>query len=560
MVVKRTFYMGPICLKSKKSKKSEVTVKSRGFEDASLDYEGENFADILRQPQERKDIHIDSLVESIRERREQASRTILIAPDVTSSSNPCKRYMRHRVETLVGRVRHVCMTNDTQHCSTSRDFARKSLLVEFQNQEQLDNFSSNHARQFSTDSVTFNQRLLYFSKPWSQSQSEGELETLNWKLNACANVTEQIKVLMQETQLDDAGLRARFFLCNRIELLLEGIFPGCHIYPFGSTISNLGRVDSDLDICLHLPYGSKHTNNDATFFFFTVRDVPDERVVMTRQLRLTASILKDALPGITNLNKILHARIPILKFGQTHTNLKCDLSVQGMDCIIAAQLFSAYSKIDPRVRPYLFALRRWSISNGLSSFVTNFPLSCLGIFYLICKKVVPPMHQVILTKSSGIPESIKSHVQWSTSNTESLEDLLKGFFHFYTSEFDFETQGISVLIGRTYEKTISDPIEIENPLDRDQNCAKLVLKNAFPVFLNCLHQAKDTLNNSMKSEDGDWGLTKLIEVETNLKEIEPLDNFVFQADVIRPEISEEGNNILTEVFMEEAVKTDMKLR
>ena len=37
-------------------------------------------------------------------------------------------------------------------------------------------------------------------------------------------------------------------------------------------------------------------------------------------------------------------------------------------------------------------ITRWSISQKLSSFVTNFPLCCLALFYLMEEKVVPPMN------------------------------------------------------------------------------------------------------------------------------------------------------------------------
>ena len=34
--------------------------------------------------------------------------------------------------------------------------------------------------------------------------------------------------------------------------IFQSIFPGCHLIPFGSTLSGLGRADSDMDIVMRL--------------------------------------------------------------------------------------------------------------------------------------------------------------------------------------------------------------------------------------------------------------------------------------------------------------------
>merc|ERR1712126_550599 len=56
-------------------------------------------------------VRITSLLEMVRMRREQASRTLLFVPDLAHATNPCPRYMRHKIETLAGRVRHTALTH-----------------------------------------------------------------------------------------------------------------------------------------------------------------------------------------------------------------------------------------------------------------------------------------------------------------------------------------------------------------------------------------------------------------------------------------------------------------
>ena len=183
-----------------------------------------------------------------------------------------------------------------------------------------------------------------------------------------------------------------------------------------------------------------------------------------------------------------------------------------------------------RTSPSTFFTKRWSISQNLSTFVTNFPLCCLALFYLMEQKVVPPMntlegntgwritamslwltnvkcmtvrlnssslfwifepffatilrhcktsllnvyhHRLFLhLRSSFVFSNVSDHVstipmniRWKSSNSASMEDLLLGFFQFY-SQFNFGRNAISVFLGKQREKVTTDGVEVENPLDR----------------------------------------------------------------------------------------------
>jgi len=235
--------------------------------------------------------------------------------------------------------------------------------------------------------------------------------------------------------------------------------------------------------------------------------------------------MRMALPGYSEFRRIFRAQVPIITFRHSYTNLCCDLSIQSNDSIIAAQLFFTYTLLDPRVRPLLFALRRWSIAQGLSSFVTNFPLCCLALFYLMEERVVPPMNQA-LDDSSGNVSSIPTSIRWSSPNTSTMEDLLRGFFRFY-AHFNFQRDAISVFLGKRTEKLTTDSIEVENPIDRKMNCARLFEHaHGFPSFHAAIVAADSTLEQNNRppplgvkatkkkvdsSQRSNWGLTCLIE-------------------------------------------------
>merc|ERR1712080_103075 len=97
-------------------------------------------------------------------------------------------------------------------------------------------------------------------------------------------------------------------------------------------------------------------------------------------------------------------------------------------------------------------------------------------------KVVPPMNLAFDCRTGNVT-SIPKSVHWQSPNTtSSLEDLLRGFFRFY-ADFEFERDAISVFLGKRREKLTVDKVEVENPLNRDLNCARLIeTSSRYPQF------------------------------------------------------------------------------
>jgi len=459
-----------------------------------------------------KSIHVERLSSRIRQRRDEASRTLLIAPSI-NCVNPCTNFMRDKIESLVGRVNNVCLTSKVDAKKSVNGIAndaekalRQSLLVEFKSIEQMQQLISSNAAPFKNEQVTYNSRLLHFSQKWSESSEKEKEISLSSLLNSCQNVSEQMVTLTNETSMVDNDFRARFFLCDLVESLFKEIFPTANIIPFGSTLSNLGRFDSDMDMILRLP-SIEQKNTMFHFFSTKFEGFSNGRSNSEKQLKLMADVLTTALPGVIGMTKILKAKVPIISFKHSQTNLCCDLSVQTWDALIASHLFYTYTQLDERVKPFLFTLRRWSIASGLSSTLTNFPLTCLGLFYLIRVEVLPPVVKVV-NLNQGVINNLKSNIHWKRTNKEALEDLLVGFFEFYSS-FDFEVNAIDIFRGSKLERRTSDDIEIINPLNLDQNCAGLIVASrTLPRIISAVQKAPDILHHK---KERDWGLLNLFQ-------------------------------------------------
>merc|ERR1719431_603217 len=185
--------------------------RQKGFVDVEIDCEPIDYEpaalglDRKFSPEESNrssPVKIQSLMDVIRVRREQATRTLLFAPDLHNAANPCPRYMRHKIESYVGRVRHVALTSvisssksDNLSLPSKGDdqpFVRRSLLVEFEDLNQMNKLIRHFSQPFPGHKANYSNRLLYCHGHWSQSDALDSPMELSDALNACNNVSDQI--------------------------------------------------------------------------------------------------------------------------------------------------------------------------------------------------------------------------------------------------------------------------------------------------------------------------------------------------------------------------------
>lgn len=131
----------------------------------------------------------------------------------------------------------------------------------------------------------------------------------------------------------------------------------------------------------------------------------NERDSRKRILEIYASLLSNMVPFCSGVNRILRARVPIVKFSMNCCRLSCDLSVScrylqlffakvcksfSYFCrtsVKMAKLFWMCSKLEPRLTPLVFSLRFIAKSNKITkstpgAHLTNFQLMCLIIFFM----------------------------------------------------------------------------------------------------------------------------------------------------------------------------------
>lgn len=166
-----------------------------------------------------------------------------------------------------------------------------------------------------------------------------EVPTPNFKKGK--TLSDQLKILEESTKLSELGIRVRFFVASQLEQVLSNLFPNGCILPFGSTVSGIGRQSGDLDLVM-VPdtreifpdqqqnlKASSSSNGKLLFHskILSFQNTANARYQTQKVMEIMGDVIQLFIPGCVHLQRILQARVPILRFGSDFTDLQCDLSM-----------------------------------------------------------------------------------------------------------------------------------------------------------------------------------------------------------------------------------------
>lgn len=356
-------------------------------------------------------------------------------------------------------------------------------------------------------------------------------------LASAANINDQILILYGLTKLNDLGCRLRHMAGRQLEMAVSGMFPNARACLFGSTVNGFGKMGCDVDMILQL--NDKHglKLHDSRLIHHTKISLANERTHIQRQMEIIGDMMHFFLPAITNVRKILNARVPIIKYNHECLDLEIDFSMNNLSGFYMSELLYLYSEIDERVKPLVFCIRKWASSIGLTNssapgrWITNFPLTVLILFFLqsLPKPVLPPFKLLV---KSATPKDIRvtddainctflrdlNRLDFKTSNDDSLQILLMQFFEFY-SKFNFAENGISIIEGKPITKVDYSAMWITNPLETHLNVSKNLSHEELEKFKFESKNAAWMMETSDKPNlEKDWGLLSLFKArKTKLK-------------------------------------------
>ncbi|RVE43299.1 hypothetical protein evm_012058 [Chilo suppressalis] len=482
----------------------------------------------------------------VAQRRAEAKRSIIVQVNSDSSFNELYCYCSKYAD-----------INGIHHYRNSG--GEHFMLVEFKSEECVRDVLRNcGSHQRDVDVMPSNSPFLWFravsgKKETSMAQAQTLLikdgntliddEDLYEELMKCSTVTEQIEQLYEKTRLNDLGVRLRYMVARHLEVLFSSLYTNVEVRPFGSSVNGFGKMGCDLDLILTSSIPEKMCGVDRRLVYQEKR-CGGRQESWRRQLELAAEVMEARAAGARRVLRVLHARVPIVKFSHQLTGLECDLCFNNLSGVRMSAWLYACGGLSPVVRPLTLSVRRWASAAGLTSphpgrWITSFPLSLLVLFYLQQKRVLPPLKTLLrdageedgrLVDDNGKCTFLRDLNELPPDSygqcDVNLETLLLQFFEFY-AQFDFQEKAISLNLGAAVRKPNSQPLYIINPLDQSLNVSRNVSYEECQKLQVEVRNAAWQLEAEMEGRKGeDWGLLGLFEKKAsrNLKKLVRMGN------------------------------------
>eukprot|EP01137_Pigoraptor_chileana_P034910 Opistho-2@28163 len=302
-------------------------------------------------------------------------------------------------------------------------------------------------------------------------------------------VTRQMESLLTEISPSTGDRSRREALFARLQTLVSRHWPNASLHVYGSSANNFGLKACDMDVCLM---------NDA-----------DEKAQATMVKKLARMLRKDRMSDVLPLPK---ARVPIVKFRDPSSGICCDICINNRLALHNTRLLQTYSTIDARVVSLARVVKYWAkrrqINEPYMGTLSSYAFVLLVIYYLQTRPVpvLPCLQSLTPPGQSSIPEvdvdghdcyffdSIPALRQYGfgdavNGNTETLGDLLAGFFKYFAHDFDYHDSVVCVKTGRLASKADKEWslknnsrtdrywICIEDPFELTHNLGRVVDKN-----------------------------------------------------------------------------------
>ncbi|XP_014666353.1 PREDICTED: poly(A) RNA polymerase, mitochondrial-like isoform X2 [Priapulus caudatus] len=348
-------------------------------------------------------------------------------------------------------------------------------------------------------------------------------DQLQNKLIEATSISEQMQILYEGTRLTELGTRLRYFVASLLEDSLSGMFPNIKAEPFGSSFSGFGKRKCDLDMMLTFEDLTQNVRKAGPLLFLSKKCMQNDRLQTQRTLGTLGDVLQYLMPGCLNVHRILHARVPIVKFKHEILEIDCDLSMStnrsGVDM---TQLLYIFGEIDPQLRPLVFTIRTWARLNKITNpipgrWVSNFALTLLAIFFMQKRNgtVLPSGEKVLQEVAKSRRTGANLNIVRKDCAMDNLGDLLHEFYSFYQN-FPFDVSALSIINADTLKKPDFSPLHIENCIDADLNVTKNVSSEELDRMMSGIRSALWQLEcGSERKSNKNWGILRLFELDNS---------------------------------------------
>ncbi|SPO36902.1 related to caffeine-induced death protein 1 Cid1 [Pseudozyma flocculosa] len=295
---------------------------------------------------------------------------------------------------------------------------------------------------------------------------------------------------------------------RQLERLASKVSPGAKLLAFGSMANGFALRNSDMDLCC---LTSKKDGKPAT------QHTASELVEILSQLIREETDF--------NVMPLPRARIPIIKISRAPTpelpyEIACDIGFENRLALENTRLLLSYAMVDPpRLRTLVLFLKVWSKRRKLNSPYTgtlsSYGYTLLALYFLTHVKrpaVLPNLQRVPPTRQLK-PEELELdghniyfyddvatlRKEWTSQNTENVGELLIEFFRYFSKEFSYAKDVISLrteggLLSKD-SKSWNSELCIEDPFQMGYNVSRTVTKDGLYTIRGEFMRASRILMN-----------------------------------------------------------------
>jgi len=272
--------------------------------------------------------------------------------------------------------------------------------------------------------------------------------------------------------VDDAQIVGR--LAKRVEDALKAIIPEVEVVGFAS--GSLGRNKAfgvavpEVDIVANVNpvalmrrLGSKTgnqaiANDEHKLRKMAIRACTD-RLVAVGGFKFRRSAFRGEEPKVTLLAPA--------SFGLTNDAIPIDFSVNAAVPMYNAALLTECGQLEPRAKALILLVKRWAKDRGVchaaKGHLSPYTWGLLSIFFLqVIDHEGPFLPKLSSFKmASGLLKKKEIEETWSPSvSTVSAGELFKKFMHFYSTQFEWRAEAVSVRSGKREKPGLSLPLHV----------------------------------------------------------------------------------------------------
>ena len=286
-----------------------------------------------------------------------------------------------------------------------------------------------------------------------------------------SKLESQLTLFAESQKITKPLIQRRNGIIKHLRKILTNKFTNSKLSSFGSFESGLSLSNGDIDLCLEF-------------------DGESPKKVLNKIARM---LNQDSMK---NVKLITNAKVPIVKFIDSQSMIPVDISVNNNLSVYNTELLRRYCDVDPRVKPFILAVKYWARNRGVceptSGTFSSYAWTLIAINALqtMQEPVIPNLctrDGTNLVEIDGKKYDVSmqdiSNSKFISKNNETVAELIISFFSKLATDWPWNNFVISVreggLITRKEKGWIHQKPKISNAI-QDKKIMRLG-KHSLPV-------------------------------------------------------------------------------